>query len=123
MAVVMMLRLGTQIQKHPGHTWTVSQWEREAIGERTRNALRHQRTRERVGKIRFGFRLSPDGKHVEPDPASRACKRKSVTCARAGTPCEGLRPPSIGKRCGRAVARRGGWSTVARIIKQATVAR
>jgi DNA invertase Pin-like site-specific DNA recombinase len=45
----------------------VSQWEREAIGERTRDALRHKRTSwERVGNIRFGFRLSPDGKHVEP---------------------------------------------------------
>jgi len=47
---------------------TISQWEREAIGERTRDALRHKRTSgERVGNIRFGFRLSPDGKHVEPD--------------------------------------------------------
>jgi DNA invertase Pin-like site-specific DNA recombinase len=50
----------------------VSQWEREAIGERTRDALRHKRTSgERVGNIRFGFRLSPDGKHVEPDPGEQ----------------------------------------------------
>jgi DNA invertase Pin-like site-specific DNA recombinase len=50
----------------------VSQWEREAIGERTRDALRHKRsTGERVGNIRFGFRLSPDGKHVEPDPGEQ----------------------------------------------------
>jgi site-specific DNA recombinase len=39
-------------------TAAVSQWEREAIGERTRDALRHRRTSgERVGNIRFGFRL------------------------------------------------------------------
>jgi DNA invertase Pin-like site-specific DNA recombinase len=51
----------------------VSQWEREAIGERTRDALWHKRTSgERVGNIRFGFRLSPDGKHVEPDPGEQS---------------------------------------------------
>ena len=47
----------------------VSQREREAIGERTRDALDHKlRNGERVGNIRFGYRLSADGKHVEPDP-------------------------------------------------------
>jgi DNA invertase Pin-like site-specific DNA recombinase len=47
----------------------VNQRGRQAIGERTRDALRHKRTSaERVGNIRFGFRLSPDGRHVEPDP-------------------------------------------------------
>src|SRR5207249_2673941 len=46
----------------------VSQWEREAIGERTRDALQHKRGQgERVGNIAYGYRLSPDGKHVEPD--------------------------------------------------------
>jgi site-specific DNA recombinase len=51
----------------------VSQWEREAIGERTRDALRHKRGKgERVGNIPFGFRLSEDGQHLEPDPTERA---------------------------------------------------
>src|SRR5271169_6782713 len=46
----------------------VSQWEREAIGERTRDALRHKKNKgERVGNIQFGFRLSPDGKRLESD--------------------------------------------------------
>ena len=46
----------------------VSQWEREAIGERTRDAMGHKRRqRERVGNIAFGYRLAPDGVHVEPD--------------------------------------------------------
>jgi site-specific DNA recombinase len=50
----------------------VSQWEREAIGERTRDALRHKRIiGERLGNIWFGFRLSPDRKHVEPDPGEQ----------------------------------------------------
>src|SRR5579864_2906890 len=50
----------------------VSQWEREAIGERTRDALSHKRSRgERVGNIAFGYRLGADGKHVEPDPGEQ----------------------------------------------------
>jgi site-specific DNA recombinase len=50
----------------------VSQWEREAIGERTRDALSHKRTNgERVGNIQFGYRLCADGKHVEPDPTEQ----------------------------------------------------
>jgi len=51
----------------------VSQWEREAIGERTRDALQHKRGQgERVGNIAFGYRLAPDGKHVEPDTSEQA---------------------------------------------------
>jgi DNA invertase Pin-like site-specific DNA recombinase len=51
----------------------VSQWEREAIGERTRDALRHKRSNgERVGNIEFGFRLSADGRHLEPNPDEQA---------------------------------------------------
>ena len=51
----------------------VSQWEREAIGERTRDALNHKRTNgERVGNIAFGYRIGSDGVHVEPEPAEQA---------------------------------------------------
>src|SRR5437868_4547573 len=51
----------------------VSQWEREAIGERTREALRHKRSRgERVGNIQFGYRLCEDGMHLEPHPVEQA---------------------------------------------------
>ncbi len=40
---------------------SVAQWEREAIAERTRDALRHKiRTGSRCGKVRFGSRLDPD---------------------------------------------------------------
>jgi hypothetical protein len=54
----------------------VSQWEREAIGERARDALRHKRGNgERVGNIQFGYRLSADGYHVEPDSAEQAVVR------------------------------------------------
>src|SRR6266849_3228683 len=41
---------------------SVSQWEREAIGERTRDAMRHKRAKgERVGTVPFGSRLAADG--------------------------------------------------------------
>ncbi len=51
----------------------VSQWEREAIGERTRDAMSHKRGNgERMGNIAFGFRLGPDGKHLEPDASEQA---------------------------------------------------
>jgi DNA invertase Pin-like site-specific DNA recombinase len=45
----------------------VSQWEREAIGERTRAAMEHKRSRgERVGTIPYGFCLLHDGTHLVP---------------------------------------------------------
>ncbi len=51
---------------------SVSQWEREAIGERTRDAMRHKRANgERVGTIPFGFRLAGDGSRLEKDPAEQ----------------------------------------------------
>jgi site-specific DNA recombinase len=47
---------------------SVSQWEREAIGERTRDALQHKiANRERCGKVRFGFDLAPDGRMLTPN--------------------------------------------------------
>jgi DNA invertase Pin-like site-specific DNA recombinase len=47
----------------------VSQWEREAIGERTRDALRHKKSNgECVGNIGYGYQLAKDGKHLEPEP-------------------------------------------------------
>ncbi len=51
----------------------VSQWEREAIGERTRDALSHKRRNgERVGNLPYGYRLAEDGLHLEGDTAEQA---------------------------------------------------
>ena len=51
---------------------SVSQWEREAIGERTCDAMRHKRANgERVGTVRFGFRVADDGSRLEEDPAEQ----------------------------------------------------
>src|SRR5262249_22805391 len=51
----------------------VSQWEREAIGERTRDAMRHKKSNgQRVGNIAYGFRLAADEEHLDPDPHEQA---------------------------------------------------
>ena len=51
----------------------VSQWEREAIGERTKDAMQHKRRNgQRVGNIAYGYRMSADGKHVELEPGEQA---------------------------------------------------
>jgi site-specific DNA recombinase len=62
----------------------VSQWEREAIGERTRDALSHKRSNgERVGNIAYGYRLSGDGTHLEPDEAEHAVVVRIATLRQA----------------------------------------
>lgn len=50
---------------------SVSQWEREAIGERTRDAMRHKRAiGERVGTLPYGYRADADGR-LMPEPAEQ----------------------------------------------------
>ena len=45
---------------------SVSQWEREIIGERTATAMQHKRSRGEFtgGKAPYGFRLGDDGEHL-----------------------------------------------------------
>jgi DNA invertase Pin-like site-specific DNA recombinase len=51
---------------------SVAQWERETIGERTRDALQHKiRKGQRVGKVRFGFDLADDGTSLVPNAAEQ----------------------------------------------------
>jgi DNA invertase Pin-like site-specific DNA recombinase len=48
---------------------SVAQWEREAIGERTKDVLQHKKAKgERVGQLPLGFQLAADGVHLEPNP-------------------------------------------------------
>lgn len=53
---------------------SVSQWEREAIGERTSVAMRHKAARGEYtgGRVPYGFRLGSDGVHLVEDPAEQA---------------------------------------------------
>jgi site-specific DNA recombinase len=52
---------------------SVAQWEREAIGERTREALQHKKAQgQRVGTLPFGFQLVKDSTtHLEPAPVEQ----------------------------------------------------
>jgi len=51
---------------------SISQWEREIVSERTREALRHKISRgERCGRIRFGFNLADDGVSLVENPGEQ----------------------------------------------------
>jgi DNA invertase Pin-like site-specific DNA recombinase len=97
----------------------VSQWEREAIGERTRDALRHKRSNgERVGNIEFGYRLSLDGRHLEPDPTEQAALAEISSLRRQGHTLRGI--AMILNRHGHRTRRDTEWrlESVARVVKQ-----
>ena len=50
----------------------VAEMEKNMIGDRTRTALQHKRSRgERVGSVPYGFALAADGIHLEQDEAER----------------------------------------------------
>lgn len=64
---------------------SVSQWEREAIGERTRDALQHKKaTGQRAGNIPFGFSVAADGKALVQNPAEQAILAKLRDLRRLG---------------------------------------
>ncbi len=97
----------------------VSQREREAIGERTRDALQHKRNSgERVGNIEFGYRLSPDGRHLEPDPAEQAALVEIRSLRRQGHTLRGI-AVALNRR-GHHTRRGTEWrlESVARVVKQ-----
>ena len=97
----------------------VSQWEREAIGERTRDALRHKRTNgQRVGNLPYGSRLAADREHLEPDPVEQASLLEIHRMRQAGDSLRGI-AATLNHRAYR--TRRGTpWrlESVARVLKQ-----
>jgi site-specific DNA recombinase len=98
----------------------VSQWEREAIGERTRDALRHKRSQgQRVGNIAFGSRLAPDGEHLEAEPTEQAALTEISRLRAQGTTLRGI-AAALNHRAYR--TRRGTpWrlESVARVVRSA----
>ncbi|MGA3028028.1 MAG: recombinase family protein [Bryobacteraceae bacterium] len=69
----------------------VSQWEREAIGERTRDAMSHKRKNgERVGNMQYGYRLSSDRQHLEPDPGEQEALAEIRRLRSDGMPLRGI---------------------------------
>jgi site-specific DNA recombinase len=97
----------------------VSQWEREAIGERTRDALRHKRSQgRRVGNIAFGSRLAGDGERLESDPDEQAALAEIRRLRAQG---ETLRGIAVALNHRSYQTRRGtAWrlESVARVLKQ-----
>lgn len=64
---------------------SVAQWEREAIGERTREAMRHKKASgQRVGTVSFGFQLATDGRTLEPFEAEQRALAIIRECRAAG---------------------------------------
>jgi len=100
----------------------VSQWEREAIGERTRDALLHKRSKgERVGNIEFGYRLSADLRHLEPDPTEQTALGVIRDLRRQGHTLRGI--AAILNRRGLRTRRHSEWrlESVARVAKHSTL--
>jgi len=99
---------------------SVAQWERETIGERTRDALQHKiRKGERCGRVRFGYDLGPDGKSLVPNRSEqeaicimRQLRAAGQTLRRI---CEELARRGIRAKEG------GAWKpqTVANLLKRA----
>lgn len=87
---------------------SVSQWEREAIGERTRTAMSYKKSKgERVGGLPFGSRLAADGVHLEADPL----EQEILACVQALT-VDGLSTRRIAERLntgGYRTRRGGAW--------------
>lgn len=99
---------------------SVAQWEREAIGERTKTALQHKKAQgQRVGSIPYGFRLGSDGQALEADGAETEVVKAVRELDAAGLSLRSIaaRLEAQGYR-----ARSGGAfhpQTVANILKQA----
>jgi site-specific DNA recombinase len=64
---------------------SVSQWEREILSERTKDAMQQKKLNgERVGNIPFGYRLADDLKHVAPEPEEQRVISAMVRLKRQG---------------------------------------
>ena len=70
---------------------SVAQWERETIGERTKDALQHRiRNGQRCGKVRFGYDLGPDGRTLIENPAEQEVLRLVAQLRAEGRPLRAI---------------------------------
>lgn len=87
--------------------------------KRTRDALRHKRSNgERVGNIEFGYRVSSDQRHLEPDPTEQAALAEIRSLRRQGHTLRGI--AMILNRHGHRTRHDTEWrlESVARVVKQ-----
>ncbi len=89
---------------------SVSQWEREIIGERTATAMQHKRSRGEFtgGKAPYGFRLGDDGEHLAEVAEEQAVIAEARRLHAAGLTLRevaaGLEEKGARTRAGRAFA-------------------
>src|SRR6266849_4154882 len=65
---------------------SVSQWEREAVGERTSAALQHKAAQGEYtgGDVPYGYRLAADGERLEAEPAEQVLLAQARRLRRKG---------------------------------------
>ena len=83
--------------------------------------MRHKRGNgERVGNIEFGFRLSSDLRHLEPDPTEQAALVEIRSLRHQGQTLRGIAATLNGS--GHRTRRGTAWrlESVARVVKQST---
>jgi site-specific DNA recombinase len=103
---------------------SVAQWEREAIGERTADALSHKKARgeKTGGDVPYGFRLAADGKTLGADDAEQAMLTAIRSARQRGLSHRGvvaeLARQGFTTRKGTAL----GLTQVQRIMQQAQIA-
>src|SRR6202035_2138910 len=70
---------------------SVSQWEREAIGERTRDALQHKKANgQRSGNVPFVLHVASDGKALLKDEAEQITLSKLLELRKKGHTLRGI---------------------------------
>src|SRR4051812_5566620 len=97
----------------------VSQWEREAIGERTRDALRHKRAQGyRSGNLPYGYHLAADGRTLEPDATEQKAMSEIRDLRRSGQTLRGI-AVALNER-GHRTRRGTDWrlESVVRVLRQ-----
>jgi DNA invertase Pin-like site-specific DNA recombinase len=102
---------------------SVAQWEREAIGERTRDALRHmKKTGQRVGKVPFGYSLQKDRKTLVPNPAEQGVIRAIFELREKGATLRKI-AEELSRRGVQTKEGNANWThtAVARILDRASV--
>jgi DNA invertase Pin-like site-specific DNA recombinase len=98
---------------------SVAQWEREAIGERTREAMRHKKANgQRVGTLPYGFQLANDGRTLEPNHHEQ--RVLAIVHELRATGCTLRRIAGDLNHRGFQTRRRSAWkhSNIANLLKQ-----
>jgi DNA invertase Pin-like site-specific DNA recombinase len=101
---------------------SVAAWEREVICERTREALGHKiANHQRVGKVRYGYELGPDGRTLVENPAEQEVIEVINILRTSGYSLQGI-AAELNRRAIPTKSGSGPWiyTAVNRILKRST---